>query len=146
MTNRLALLAAAATLAACSGPAPQAPANDAAVTSAGATEPAADNIAAPAPAETAKGEGDYLGFWRGVEGTYLKVSRRDEGGVTMEMQYDLDNKVTLPGSVTAEGLRFTRNGVAEIARPSDGEATQLKWLLDKKDCLTVKPGEGYCRD
>ena len=50
------------------------------------------------------------------------------------------------GSVTAEGLRFMRNGVAETAVPSDGDATGLKYLAGKQDCLTVKPGEGYCRD
>ena len=151
MTNRLALLA----LAACSGPAPETPANDAAtITSAGATEPAADNIAPPAPdasmveaapSPTAAVEADYLGRWRGVEGMYLTVTKAAGGGVTMDMQWDLDNKGTFPGSVTAEGLRFTRGGEALVARRTDGGATGLKWLAGKKDCLTVKPGEGYCR-
>ena len=30
--------------------------------------------------------------------------------------------------------------------PTDGDATGLKYLAGKKDCLTVEPGEGYCRD
>ncbi|MGJ3628537.1 hypothetical protein AB5I41_19265 [Sphingomonas sp. MMS24-JH45] len=51
----------------------------------------------------------------------------------------------IPGSVAAEGLRFTREGKDEILVPSDGDATGLKWLAGKKDCLTVKSGEGYCR-
>ncbi len=88
----------------------------------------------------------YLGRWIGVEGMYLNVAAKPGGGVTMDMQWDLDNKGLFDGSVTAEGLRFMRGGVAETAVRTDGDATGLKWLAGKKDCLTVKPGEGYCRD
>jgi hypothetical protein len=63
------------------------------------------------------------------------------------MVWGLDpaDKGIFPGSVTAEGLRFTRNGKDEVLVPSDGDATGLKWLAGKTDCLTVKAGEGYCR-
>lgn len=115
------------------------------------TAPAPDATIEPAtntasPAADAKLEADYLGRWVGVEGMYLNVAKAPKGGVMMEMQYDLDNKATVPGSVTAEGLRFMRNGVAETAVHTDGAATGLKYLAGKKDCLTVKSGEGYCRD
>jgi hypothetical protein len=163
MTNRPALFALAASLAACSGPAPEAPANEAdTITSAGATEPAIGNATTPAPTDAAepasvadaitpapapraKVAGDYLGRWRGVEGMFLTVTQAGGGGVSLEMQWDLDNKGTFPATVTPEGLRFTRGGETLVARPSDGDATGLKWLAGKKDCLTVKPGEGYCR-
>lgn len=90
-------------------------------------------------------EADHVGRWLGVEGTYLNVTRRSSGGVDLEMQHDLDDKRTYQGSVTAEGLRFLRNGVAETAVATDGDATGLKHLAGRKDRLTVKPGEGYCR-
>ena len=100
----------------------------------------------PAPADTPKMEADYVGRWIGVEGMYLVVASKPAGGVTLDMQWDLDNKGTFEGSVTAEGLRFMRNDVAETAVHSNGDATGLKNLAGKQDCLTVKPGEGYCRD
>jgi hypothetical protein len=135
-------------LAACSGPKSGDPAaaDNAATPAAETPAPApADNAAVP-PADVARLEADYLGRWVGVEGMYLDVSKRAGGGVDLEMQYDLDHKGTFQGSVTVEGLRFLRNGVAETAVPSEGDATGLKYLAGKKDCLTVKPGEGYCRD
>jgi hypothetical protein len=98
------------------------------------------------PADSAKVEADYLGRWTGVEGMYLVVAAKPGGGVTLDMQWDLDNKGMFDGSVTAEGLRFMRNGVAETALHTNGDATGLKYLAGKQDCLTVKPGEGYCRD
>jgi hypothetical protein len=103
-------------------------------------------ITAPGPTATANQESDYLGRWTGVEGMYLVVAAKPGGGVTLDMQWDLDHKGSFDGSVTAEGLRFMRNGVAESAVHTDGDATGLKYLAGKRDCLTVKPGEGYCRD
>jgi hypothetical protein len=102
----------------------------------------------PATASTPGGAADaaYLGRWTGVEGMYLVVAPKTGGGVTLDMQWDLDHKGTFDGSVTAEGLRFMRDGKAETAVHTDGDATGLKYLAGKKDCLTVKPGEGYCRD
>lgn len=148
------LVLAALSLAACSD---RPPAADASTPAQGST--AADGApAAPAPlppaahdtspstAGMAKVEADYLGRWVGVEGMYLLVAPKPGGGVTLEMQWDLDNKGTFDGSVTAEGLRFMRNGAAESAVHTDGDATGLKHLAGKQDCLTVKPGEGYCRD
>lgn len=102
--------------------------------------------AAVAAPDDARVEADYLGRWTGVEGMYLVVAAKPGGGVTLDMQWDLDNSGTFDGSVTAEGLRFMRNGVAETALPGNGDATGLKHLADKQECLVVKPGEGYCRD
>ena len=91
-------------------------------------------------------EADYLGRWTGVEGMYLDIASKPGGGVRVQMQWDLDHRGTFDGAVTAEGLRFMRDGVAETAVPGNGDATGLKYLAGKQDCLVVKPGEGYCRD
>lgn len=153
-------LAACTLLAACSdrsptadAPTAQAPANDAPASAPAPSErDAVDSAAAPAPAATptpadaAPLEADYLGRWTGVEGMYLVVAAKPGGGVRLDMQWDLDHTGRFEGSVTAEGLRFMREGVAETAVRTDGDATGLKHLAGKTDCLTVKPGEGYCRD
>ena len=102
------------------------------------------NAAEPGAAPGSFVQADYIGRWTGVEGMYLTVAAKPGGGVTLDMQWDLDNKGKFDGSITAEGLRFMRGGVAETAVPTD--ATGLKYLAGKKDCLTVKSGEGYCRD
>ncbi|KTT73548.1 hypothetical protein [Sphingomonas endophytica] len=138
MTMRF-LIAAPLALAACAQPAP----SPSATPSARVDDAP---VVRPNPADAAATEERYLGRWIGVEGMFLNVTRRQGGGVAMEMQWDLDHRGTFDGSVTAEGLRFVRNGVAETAVPGAGDATGLKWLAGKKDCLIVKPGEGYCRE
>lgn len=150
------VLAATAALAGCGNPPPAAE-TDNQVGSMGA--PAADvapNQALPAPVpadnatspvEQAMVEADYVGKWTGPEGLVMEVKPKTGGGVTIANQWTLDDKGSFDGSVTAEGLRFIRNGEAVTATPSDGAATGMKWLAGKKDCLTVKAGsEGYCRD
>lgn len=103
----------------------------------------------PTPSASASatlGANHYVGRWIGVEGMVLNVSDPAQGEVKLDMQYDLDNKGQYAGTITPEGIRFQRNGETLLLRPSDGDATGLKWLAGKKDCLTVKPSEGYCRD
>ncbi len=29
---------------------------------------------------------------------------------------------------------------------TNGAETGMKWLSEKANCLTISPGEGYCRD
>lgn len=148
-------LAATAPLAACGNPPPAAQ-GDNQIGSMGA--PAADvapNQTLPAavpaenaasPVENAKVEADYIGKWIGPEGLVLDVKAKPGGGVTVENQWTLDDKGTFEGSVTAEGLRFMRNGEAVTATPIDGDGTGMKWLAGKQDCLVVKKdSEGYCR-
>jgi len=88
----------------------------------------------------------YLGRWTGVEGMYLVVRDPAQGDVRLEMQYDLDNRIETTGTVTPEGIRFQRGDATLLLRPTDGDATGLKWLAGRKNCLTVQEGEGYCRD
>lgn len=108
-----------------------------------ATAPAEN---ATSPAQAAKVEADYVGKWIGPEGLVLEVKPKPGGGVTIANQWTLDDNGNFDGSVNAEGLRFMRNGETVTASPSNGDATGMKWLAGKRDCLTVKSGEGYCRD
>ena len=145
------LLLAAFALAACARPAPDM-AGENTMTSAGASDRAVANVALPSPTPAtsppaaAPDEAAYLGKWIGVEGMVLDVTSKPGGGVRIDNQWDLDHHGRFDGSVTAVGLRFMRAGVAETAMPSDGDATGLKYLAGKQRCLTVKAGEGYCRD
>jgi hypothetical protein len=63
------------------------------------------------------------------------------------MQYGLDADAagTFKGEAAEDGIAFTRPDGPQLLRAGDGAATGLKWLADKKDCLIVATGEGYCR-
>ena len=146
------LVFAVVAIAACSDRTPATPAapDPVSATPAPSVEPAptspAEATPTPPATEAAMLEADYLSRWTGVEGMYLDITSKPGGGVRVQMQWDLDHRGTFDGSVTAEGLRFMRDGVAETAVPGNGDATGLKYLAGKQDCLVVKPGEGYCRD
>lgn len=89
----------------------------------------------------------WVGRWKGVEGTYLVVSKgASAGAYTLEMQYTLDDKGSFNGTATETGIAFERPDGKQELRASNGDATGLKYLAGKKDCLKVKDGEGYCRD
>lgn len=91
-------------------------------------------------------QADLVGRYKGVEGMYLVVRHgTSPGKYRLEMQWDLDNKGKFAGVAKDDGIAFTRNGEDLMLRPTDGDATGLKWLAGQKECLTVKPGEGYCR-
>ncbi len=96
--------------------------------------------------DTAAEAPDLTGRWVGVEGMVLDVANGDQpGAYTLTMQYDLDHKGIFAGTASGGGIAFTRDGQSLMLRPTDGAATGLKYLAGKTDCLTVKPGEGYCR-
>jgi hypothetical protein len=133
----LTLLAAVA-LTACSGPAPNT-SSDGNMTSAGSVE---RKVAAPKPKAP-----DYTGRWIGVEGMVLDIApTATPGRYTLAMQWDLDNTGKFVGIASGDTISFDRKGLHETLRPTNGDATGLKYLAGKTDCLTVKPGEGYCRD
>ena len=50
------------------------------------------------------------------------------------------------GVAKGDTIVFTRPDGPQVLRETEGKDTGLKYLADKTDCLTVKPGEGYCRD
>jgi hypothetical protein len=86
----------------------------------------------------------WLGEWTGPEGTQLLI----EGGqgsyeVTVR---NLDGPRTFDGRSVADGIEFQRDGGPEVIRATDGPGTGMKWLTEKRDCLVIRPGEGFCRD
>lgn len=101
-----------------------------------------------APAETNADTASWVGKWIGVEGMYLNITQSGEGKFALEMQSGTDatTKGIYEGVAEPDGITFKRGGETLTLRASDGDATGLKWLAGKKDCLTVKQGEGYCRD
>jgi hypothetical protein len=86
----------------------------------------------------------WLGQWNGPEGTFLRLAG-GKGRYDITIQ-DLDGPRTYQGIADGAQIRFDRNGTKESIRASSGEETGMKWLRDKSDCLTIRPGEGYCRD
>ena len=98
----------------------------------------------PAPATDNAVTDKWLGQWNGPEGTFLRL----EGGngkyvITIQ---DLDGPKTYEGTSAGEQVQFVRNGATETIRATNGAETGMKWLSDKANCLTIRPGEGYCRD
>jgi hypothetical protein len=85
----------------------------------------------------------WIGQWIGPEGTFLRL---DGGGgrYTITIQ-NLDGPMTYQGIAVAGQIQFHRNGRKESLRATNGVGTGMKWLSDKTVCLTVLPGEGYCR-
>ncbi len=93
----------------------------------------------------------WVGKWIGVEGLYLTIAKDDSIGrghylLTMQYGLDADDSGTFKGEAAEDGITFSRPDGPQLLRAGDGEATGLKWLADKKDCLIVDTGEGYCRD
>jgi len=93
-------------------------------------------------------EGDvtdsWLGQWNGPEGTLLRLEGGD-GNYSITIQ-DLDGPRNYTGTAVDGRIVFERNGVTESIHASNGNETGMKWLAGKSDCLTVKSGEGFCRD
>jgi hypothetical protein len=93
----------------------------------------------------------WVGKWIGVEGLNLTIAKDDSIGrghyeLTMKYGLDDDDSGTFKGQASEDGITFERPDGPQILSAGDGEATGLKWLADKKDCLIVDTGEGYCRD
>ena len=81
----------------------------------------------------------------------LTVSKDDSIGrghylLTMQYGLDADASGTFKGEAGEDGIIFNRPDGPQVLRAGDGAATGLKWLADKKDCLVVNTGEGYCRE
>jgi hypothetical protein len=127
MTSAVLLLAAAGcSERAAQAPPPPSPATNPPITSA---EPATDR---------------WVGKWSGPEGTFLQLAGGN-GQYEVTIQ-NLDGPRTFKGTAAGDRLEFERDGVRESVRASNGAETGMKWLSEKSDCLTVKAGEGYCRD
>lgn len=102
-------------------------------------------IAATSPGEDSSPAGDkWIGKWTGPEGTFLQLAG-GAGQYEITIQ-DLDGPRTFQGRAAGDQIEFERNGVKEYLRATNGVETGMKWLTEKSDCLTVRAGEGYCRD
>lgn len=93
----------------------------------------------------------FMGTWIGVEGLYLTVDPNPVRGpdsyrLTMQYGTDAADTATVIATLEDKALRFQRDGRDLALRRGTGDETGLKWLADKRDCLVVEPGEGYCRD
>ena len=86
----------------------------------------------------------WLGKWVGPEGTFLLLAGGD-GKYEVTVQ-NLDGPQTFYGLAAGDHIVFERNGVKEQLRATNGAETGMKWLNEKSNCLTVRAGEGYCRD
>lgn len=99
---------------------------------------------APAAGSAPPPPDKWLGQWNGPEGTFLKLAG-GQGRYDIIIQ-NLDGPRPFTGRASGEHIEFERDGRLETLRATDGQATGMKWLGGKKDCLTVRAGEGYCRD
>lgn len=86
----------------------------------------------------------WLGQWNGPEGTFLRIAG-GKGSYEITIQ-DLDGARNFNGRAVGEAIQFDRNGVQESLHATTGSETGMKWLSDKSNCLTVRLGEGYCRN
>ncbi|MBX3593513.1 hypothetical protein [Sphingomonas sp.] len=117
-------------------------------------EAAAENATAIGEArddsQQAPSRDGWIGKWAGVEGMILDIRkdgpRAGRYKVTNRWGLDDDMEGTFEAYATKKGIAFIRPDGTKEAVPTDGDATGLKYLAGKKDCLTIAPGEGYCRD
>jgi hypothetical protein len=86
----------------------------------------------------------WLGQWNGPEGTYLRLAKK-AGRYSVRIQ-SLDGVATYAATQVGDHIEFQRDGKTESIRAGSGEQTGMKWLLEKKHCLVIKLGEGFCRD
>lgn len=117
-------------------------AKNAADQTANASDTLANTLTSSDPAQ-------WVGRWTGPEGLYMEIQpdpARGEAAYSVEMQYTLDDQATFDGDATSSGIRITRPDGTFLITATDGEATGMKWLAEKQNCLTVTAGEGYCRD
>jgi hypothetical protein len=86
----------------------------------------------------------WLGRWNGPEGTFLLLEG-GKGSYQVTVQ-NLDGPRVFEGAAVGDRIQFERDGVTETLTATNGVDTGMKWLTDKMDCLTIRSGEGYCRD
>ncbi|GGY72155.1 hypothetical protein GCM10011613_16390 [Cellvibrio zantedeschiae] len=108
------------------------------------TEPPVVHPTANSNALTTIETDKWLGRWNGPEGTFLKLSG-GEGKYEITIQ-NLDGPQVYSGISLDNKIRFERNGVIENIHATSGLETGMKWLSEKHNCLTIKRGEGFCRD
>jgi hypothetical protein len=107
------------------------------------TPPTPAATVAPVPATVPRVD-SWLGEWKGVEGTFLRLERK--GAAYSVTIANLDGPRTFDATAAADAVTFVRDGRTETIRATDGAGTGMKWLAEKTDCLVVTAGsEGFCR-
>ena len=110
---------------------------------------AANTLATPTPAPASPAAplvtDGWIGRWIGVEGLNLQIAAGGTPGTYRLDMALMDSSATYQGKAAGDTIQFTRDGKVETLRHTSGAETGLKWLADKKDCLTVKEGIGFCR-
>ncbi len=86
----------------------------------------------------------WLGKWIGPEGTYLVIARN--GARYVVEIHSLDGPATYEGTSAGDRIEFHRSGKTESIHAGSGQETGMKWLLDKRNCLIIRTGEGFCRE
>ena len=86
----------------------------------------------------------WIGKWNGPEGTYLQISGQQ--GTYEIIINNLDGPRSFQGEAVGNQIIFMRDGVKESIRSTNGKETGMKWLSENINCLTVRAGEGYCRN
>ncbi len=109
-----------------------------------APAPATPPAPAPAAPPPAPSTDQWIGQWNGPEGTFVRITGGN-GHYDITVQ-NLDGPRTFVGRAAGDRIEFERDGQTETLQASDGPGTGMKWLAEKKDCLKVRTGEGYCRD
>jgi hypothetical protein len=99
---------------------------------------------AAAPASTDAVPEQWMGRWTGPEGTLLDLSK--SSGIYAVKLTSLDGPASFEGKGVGDHIEFQRDGKVETIRATSGKETGMKWLLEKTNCLTIKEGEGFCRD
>jgi hypothetical protein len=113
-----------------------------------AAPPAAEQSAAPAPlAVTETPQTDaWIGKWIGVEGNTLTIDATGVKGLYAIVEGTLDGEKRYAGNAEGDHIAFVDAGTPGVLKASDGDATGLKYLAGKKNCLTIESGRGFCRD
>jgi len=104
------------------------------------SSPSASRTTAPAAANNPTDQ--WLGQWNGPEGTSLLLSKNGDKYVVRIQS--LDGPATYEGVPAGDRIQFQRDGKTESIHAGSGKETEMKWLLDKKNCLIIKAGEGFC--
>ncbi len=78
-----------------------------------------------------------------MEGLRLDISKT---GASYRLHIaNMDGEGDFTGVPDGKAIVFERAGKTERITAGDGAATGLKWLQGQKNCLVIKPGEGFCR-
>ena len=91
----------------------------------------------------------WVGRWTGVDGRSLLIAAdpaKRPGHYQLTDHYARGAKGVFDGVAQRDTIVFARPDGEQVLRATDGKATGLDRLAAKTDCLTVRPGEGYCRD